>query len=274
MRIKYKLIYSMVVLFTIITSTVLSGQETIIIKKRILITPQVSGEKTVLKESILRYDKKSFSYSNIKSNAREISYAISAFDFITKHMTKCLKNNQETIRMKYGASAWAALYANMEKLSYGNKKIDKNSATYMLSLLYTRRYEQAQKIGIEILKDNPNQYDVMVLLGLLSIRNKDNFKYFENAFVINPSKTLSLFSFHLNQFAISPKKGEEQWDFVEAFFQMLIKHEKLWMERDVQYTVTKTVQDIFIAKYGNYLDKEERKKIKPKLLSFANSIRY
>jgi hypothetical protein len=167
----------------------------------------------------LTFDHNFFEYNySPRGNSEAINAcrAITNFDKITQEMELFLANN-DSLRagMFLSLPAWAGVYAGR------SDRADKHSASYVLSLMFLSQFSRAESAAKEILAQKPDDYGTLLLLGLLAIYDRANFPYLERAFVMNPYKTMWMLNWHLDKIFITPKTD---WDFVQAYADMLIKH--------------------------------------------------
>ena len=213
-------------------------------------------------------DKCFFSYGKISYSAQQVSIAIKSFRYTTEIVEQILYRKREPKNI-YHLPAWAGLYANQQLLKEGIP--DKSSPVYMLSLMYLSRFPLAEKTGLAIISKKPDDYAAILLLGMLSIYKKEYFVYFEKAFLTAPEHTLKFFDWHFNQFSID---SPAPWDFVDAYFHMLVRHSKLWSAHKLPARVIHRMQSAFISKYGNYIDAAEKDKIPEELFPLTYKFVY
>lgn len=143
--------------------------------------------------------------------------------------------------------AWGEIVAaSADPASLG---ADRQSAVYMLSLMFAERFDEAEKLGRDILAAHPDDYGATVLLGFLAIRDQRNFPYLEKAFAAAPDFTPHLFEWQLLQLKIAPR-GE--WDFADAFYRMLGRHPEIDFSDDIRLQMR--LKRGFFDKYGDYND--------------------
>ena len=143
--------------------------------------------------------------------------------------------------------AWGEIVvASADPASLG---ADRQSAVYMLALMFAERFDEAEKLGCDILSAHPDDYGATVLLGFLAIRDQRNFPYLEKAFAAAPDFTPHLFEWQLKQLKIAPR-GE--WDFADAFYRMLGRHPEIDFSDDIRLQMR--LKRGFFDKYGDYND--------------------
>lgn len=128
-------------------------------------------------------------------------------------------NNFKAMSNGYLMPFWAGIYANYQKINGLN--VDPNSFAYTLSLVYVKKSKEAEKILLNLLKNDTENYSATILLGLLSIKNKNNFSYLEKAFKMNPLKTIYLINWQASQTRIADN-NEVKWDFFDAYIKLLL----------------------------------------------------
>lgn len=217
----------------------------------------------------LTKDKCNFAYDKISTTANDVSTAIKMFVHTGKEIKQMLYRQKKPTPIQH-FSAWAGLYANQQYLRTANPP-DSSSAVYMLALMYLGQFDKAANVGLTIVRKNPDDYAANLLLGLLSIAKQEYFCYLQKAFILAPEHTMTFWDWHFRQFRITPQK---QWDFVDKFFRMLAQYQNLWSACQLHPTVIKRMQSAFIAKYGNYLAKNQQYKIPVELHSLPDKFVY
>lgn len=254
-----KILQTIIGVFVLLAFDSLSGQE----NKGISSVKAIPGERYPVTR-----DKCFFSYGKISYSAQQVSIAIKSFRYTTEIVEQILYRKREPKNI-YHLPAWAGLYANQQLLKEGIP--DKSSPVYMLSLMYLSRFPLAEKTGLAIIAKKPDDYAAILLLGMLSIYKKEYFVYFEKAFLTAPEHTLKFFDWHFNQFSID---SSAPWDFVDAYFHMLVRHSKLWSAHKLPTQVIHRMQSAFISKYGNYIDAAEKDKIPEELFPLTYKFVY
>lgn len=157
---------------------------------------------------------------------KKLQSAIDRF-YQTLPVAERFLQNNDAIEVPIYFSTWLTLYRNMPRLKGKEDVIDRRSPVYALALLAGGELDEAFVRAHFILAETPDDYGAQLLLGVLSIRNKEDFPYLERAFLANPYKALCFFDWHLSTVAIEP---QEEWDFAHAYFTMLMKHRDLLRE--------------------------------------------
>ncbi len=208
----------------------------------------------------------SVNFQRVRSNTtQEVCNVIDRMPFYNHKAAAMLIDDKKVDIKSYGGmKVWAALYLNTAKLK---EKIivDKKSTTHALALIYATKYKKAQEVLLAILKQDSENYGANILLGLLAIWNKENFKYLEKAFEINPLKTILFVKWqsHGTRIYVSENK---QWDFFDAFIHMLIANKNV----DYKKLPQLLKQHLIRAIYEKYYD--ENKKIIPKYKAMENNL--
>lgn len=206
------------------------------------------------------------------TTAQNLDMAIKSFPRFSKLVEEFLKNNDDIRAGQYvHISGWGGLYCNLPLLTGKKDAVKELSPSYVLSLLFCGYFKRAQKTAKEILEKEPDNYGILLLLGLLSIYDKENFPYLERAFQLNPYKTIWIFDWHLNNFFILPSKD---WDFVHAYFLLLAKHRKLLRSKKIPTRIALRLSSSFLLKYEDpkkaFLNYKE---IEPEMRELASIIR-
>ena len=193
-------------------------------------TSSTTDHKSIImhlkKTSPLTDNNFSFRYNNreLIANQRtvqEIKYSVRNFSRITKNVERFLQNDNSLDGIReYAINAWGGIYSLLPELTENKITVDEYSTPYILSLL--------------------------LLLGLLSMYDRKNFPYLERAFVMNPLKTLYFFDWHFNYITFSP---QQDWDFVDAFFQMLTAHRTLLVNLKMPPNLFPRLSGAFFLKY-------------------------
>ena len=202
-------------------------------------TSSTTDHKSIImhlkKTSPLTDNNFSFRYNNreLIANQRtvqEIKYSVRNFSRITKNVERFLQNDNSLL----------------PELTENKITVDEYSTPYILSLLFREKYKQAQTNALVLLEKTPDHYGALLLLGLLSMYDRKNFPYLERAFVMNPLKTLYFFDWHFNYITFSP---QQDWDFVDAFFQMLTAHRTLLVNLKMPPNLFPRLSGAFFLKY-------------------------
>lgn len=211
--------------------------------------PVIERRRIVNDHSSVTKDKNYFTFSSrfIGITAQDVNRAIRHLPRITDNIRAFLKNDNN---LKLGNEilipAWGGLYCNMPELTGRRDVVNINEPAYVLSLLFCSKFEEAEITAKAILEKENENYGALLMLGLLSEHKEDNFPYLSRAFLINPYKTLLVFDWHLDKFYIPPS---EDWDFVNAFFQMLTKNKNLLQNLELPPKVAIRLNQAFRAKY-------------------------
>ena len=115
------------------------------------------------------------------------------------------------------------LYANLPLLTGNLASVQTDTAKYALALLCARRYREAEQNLLQVLEKNPNDYGGMILLGLLSTRNKEYFPYLEKAFAVNPTKGVSFVEWHCQNLDMLHQLPQE-WDFIGSYLPLVLRY--------------------------------------------------
>lgn len=212
-------------------------------------SPVMSSKRIIDGNSCLTPDRNFFQYQYryIGDTAQCVDVAIRSFSQTTKEVGEFLQNNSSlTGGMYKHLSAWGGLYSHMPELTGKKDAIDTFSAPYVLSLMFRARFSDAESAAKNILSQKTDDYGATLLLGLLSVYNKENFPYLERAFVMNPYKTMWVFDWHFSRFRIEPK---EEWDFAHAYFSMLARHKQMIRELKLPPRVAQRLSMGFYVKY-------------------------
>ena len=219
-------------------------------------TSSTTDHKSIImhlkKTSPLTDNNFSFRYNNreLIANQRtvqEIKYSVRNFSRITKNVESFFQNDNSLDGIReYAINAWGGIYSLLPELTENKITVDEYSTPYILSLLFREKYKQAQTNALVLLEKTPDHYGVLLLLGLLSMYDRENFPYLERAFVMNPLKTLYFFDWHFNYITFSP---QQDWDFVDAFFQMLTAHRTLLVNLKIPPNLTPRLSRAFFLKY-------------------------
>lgn len=149
-------------------------------------------------------------------------------------------------------ATWAALYAGLTDLVPNSGLADKETNLYAFGLLCAGQYDKAAKKALTLLEKNPSDYGALVVLGLLSGRNQDYFKYLEKAFAMNPVKTISIFDW---QISCLPINVEKEWDFLDFYISLVYQYRDRIQKEKLSEMVAGRLYGIIRAKY--YSPEEE-----------------
>ena len=190
-----------------------------------------------------------YEYRIIGNTAQNIDLAIRTLDDTTRQVEKLLENDDsKKIMTSAHLSAWGALYSNLPVLTGKPDAVNPAAPPYVLSLMYRQKFKEAEQAARFILEKEPDQYGALLLLGILSIYNRENFPYLERAFLMNPYKTVCIFDWHLRQFRVRQQK---EWDFVHAYFRMLTEYRDRLRGLELPAAVSWRLSESFRAKYEN-----------------------
>ena len=163
-----------------------------------------------------------YEYRFIGPTAQKVDTAARFLTKTTQWVEEFLSDNNSVREGLFShLPAWGGLYCNLPEIAGRNDIVNKKKAPYALSLMFCSRFKQAESVCKDILAKEPKNYGALLLLGVLSIYNPENFIYLEQAFLMNPYKTVWILDWHFRQFAIEPLVD---WDFADAYFHMLMKH--------------------------------------------------
>lgn len=213
-----------------------------------------------------------FVYENgyIDLSAQRIEVAIRSFDYTTRTVEKLLSNDSDEPMALNHLPAWGGLYSNMPLLTGRKDAVNPIAPPYMLSLMYRSKFKEAERVGQKILEKDPDNYGALVLLGLLSIYNEKNFPYLERAFIMNPYRTIWIFDWHCREFRITSPK---QWDFADAFFRMLSRHNDQLRHIELSFVCTNRLYKGFSQKYGDPYEKSTKTAVGPDMIRMIHIIR-
>ncbi len=216
------------------------------------IKPTAKRKTAHKKISPLTENNFSFSYNDRavmpnKMTVQKIKYSVRKFSRMTKNVERFFQNDNNLEGMnEHAIDAWGGLYSLRPELAENKITVDEYSTPYILSLIFLGKYEQAQTNALVLLKKTPDHYGALLLLGMLSMYNRENFPYLERAFVMNPFKTLYFFDWHFSYIMFYP---QDDWDFVDAFFKMLTKHRSLLVDLKIPPNLVSRLSKAFILKY-------------------------
>lgn len=171
---------------------------------------------------------------------------------------------------------WGGIYANLPELTGKKDSAVTNSPQYALALMFTERYEEAEKTALKLIEKNPGDYGAAVVLGLLSIQKEALFPYLEKAFQANPAKTIAIIDWHIDTLEITTSKDRE-WDFIGAYLDLLLENRKIFAENTSfeSFVLIRLLKIIRSKYYGincNLLLQDAAKKNElQELLKFINS---
>lgn len=227
------------------------------------------------KRSPLSPTKNYFSYSLMYSNytlirendmTNQINMVMSKFSFHENIVCDLLNKDTAFPQIVRGFTipVWGVIYANLPAVTKNDSIIDKNTASYVLALICAKRYDEAAKTTLNIINNDEDNYGACVLLGLLSVRDKNLFIYLEKAFDLNPLKTLYIVDWHCTCLKIRPQK--EEWDFIDAYIKLAAKHYAAFKNKDLPFNLALRLWETIQCKY--YKDG----KILPENANMASSL--
>ena len=178
----------------------------------------------------LSYSKRTFKYQKAASVSRQmrqigqkIDKAIHLLPKLEETVIELLQNNDNLMAGRnIFLPIWGGIYANLPELTGKKDSAVTNSPQYALALMFTERYEEAEKTALKLIEKNPGDYGAAVVLGLLSIQKEALFPYLKKAFQANPAKTIAIIDWHIDTLEITTSKDRE-WDFIGAYLDLLLR---------------------------------------------------
>lgn len=185
----------------------------------------------------LSYSKRTFKYQKAASVSRQmrqigqkIDKAIHLLPKLEETVIELLQNNDNLMAGRnIFLPIWGGIYANLPELTGKKDSAVTNSPQYALALMFTERYEEAEKTALKLIEKNPGDYGTAVVLGLLSIQKEALFPYLRKAFQANPAKTIAIIDWHIDTLEITTSKDRE-WDFIGAYLDLLLENRKIFAE--------------------------------------------
>ncbi|MBS1369640.1 MAG: hypothetical protein HPZ91_06745 [Lentisphaeria bacterium] len=90
-----------------------------------------------------------------------------------------------------------------------------------MALAFVGKWKEAAGVAQRLPADSPDDFGLNLFLGLLSPHDEKLFWHLERAAEINPTKTVMSFDWCL---AGWPMTVRQEWDFVDAYLRLLVKH--------------------------------------------------
>ena len=178
-----------------------------------------------------------------------VDTVIRQLDWYNEQVDLFLQNNTNIEIGRFSSvSAWGALYSNLPLLTGNEGAVDTSAPPYVLSLMFRGKLDEAATIARAILEKEPNNYAALLLLGIMSVRNEEDFPYLERAFIMNPYKTVWIFNWHLSHFIV---ELNPEWDFIHAYFSMLTEHRALLRGLQFYEPLEVRMSGAFHEKYRN-----------------------
>lgn len=232
----------------------------------------------------LSYSKRTFKYQKAVSVSRQmrqigqkIDKTIHLLPKLEETVIELLQNNDNLMAGRnIFLPIWGGIYANLPELTGKKDSVVINSPQYALALMFTERYEEAEKTALKLIEKNPEDYGAAVVLGLLSIQKKALFPYLEKAFQTNPAKTIAIIDWHIDTLEIRTSKDSE-WDFIGAYLDLLSENRKVFAENtSFEFFVLIRLLKMIRSKYYDtncnlLLQDVTRKNELQELLKFINS---
>ena len=181
----------------------------------------------------LDYTKKIFKYKKqvpVSSQIQKIDNTLHRLPMLEKTAIELLQNDDNlTAGRNVLLPIWGVIYTNLPELTGKEDAIATNSPQYALALMFSKKYEEAEKTALNLVEENPENYGANVVLGLLSIQKKALFPYLKKAFQANPAKTIAILDWHVDTLEITTSKDRE-WDFIGAYLDLLLENRKVFAE--------------------------------------------
>lgn len=117
-----------------------------------------------------------------------------------------------------------------------------------LGQLCAGRFDQARETLLAALRKNPDDYAATLLLGLLSIRDRNLFGYLEKAYRQSPQKTVKLVDFLACniEFDVPP---QSEWDFLDAWINLFSGSPELFRSPDFSAIELHRLREMIRQKY-------------------------
>ncbi len=151
--------------------------------------------------------------------AEQIDRVCRSMDQLDKAMDQPLSKDGEVADWHF-TREWGAVYANLPRLCGNSSQVSQDTAKYALALLCVKRYKPAEDTALKALEKNKDDYGAVVLLGLLSTRDRKNFSYLEKAFSINPVKSIKIVDWHCKHLDLLDK-NPGKWDFIGSYLPLV-----------------------------------------------------
>lgn len=136
---------------------------------------------------------------------------------------------------------WAVYYANSENA-------DRLSAPYALGLLCGGKFDEAKSALLAIVDKNPDDYSAALLLGVLSMRDRELFKYLEAAYRQAPRKTITLVDFLASNIKMDVP-AEQEWDFLDAYIDLFVRDDELFRREELPANLRHRLAELVRQKY-------------------------
>ncbi|MPM70962.1 hypothetical protein SDC9_117925 [bioreactor metagenome] len=197
----------------------------------------------------------------IDNPARSLQLTIDAFHSIDASASKLFDPNDLSENINIFLPLWAVLYAN-------DDQADRSSHKFAFGLICAGKYDEAQKMLLENV-EKKQSYGTLVLLGLLSMRDKSLFKYLKEAYLQSPAKTIIMINYLACNVQIDVLDVNE-WDFLDAYIKLFLTDEELFRTTELSDILLHRLSELVRQKYFDHKTDQTLQEDNPQEVELRN----
>lgn len=230
----------------------IASAEKIALEKNSASAEESHSEYLSSKKTFFKYNPRVTS----RNYCHEVNNVMMNFSRIENDIVDMLSNNNKSMfRNNSLYPLWGVIYANLPVVTGDSKSVNKVSVQYIFAQICATRYEDAKQNALKMLETDRENYSVFVMLGILSVQDKDLFCYLEKAYAMNPLKTIYIINWHADWLELQVPEDKE-WDFINAYLHMLAKDVDTLRKLRPQSTTMYRLQDVTSSKYTSEFIRE------------------
>lgn len=179
------------------------------------------------------------------------------FKNFRQEVLKLLSENDEMPSMGIQTSfpVWGSLYAGLVDNGLKMHDVSADSFLYVFGLICAGQLIRAEDKGVELLKKEPGNFGLLVLVGALAERNMELFPYLEQAIAENTTKTVEILNTLSYLRLISLNRNDQ---FLDRYLHQLYLHrEEIQRKKIAKWTANRLIQIIYLQRKRQGKEKKQ-----------------